>query len=226
MEEIIFSLDLKGEKGETGNTGPPGPKGDPGTSPTIEQILAKLEVPLSGVVKRAVADEVAKLEQGLEQKIAVLVGDQKTEITNEMTTLIASLRKEINPGLTVGDVDDILDEKVNPHLKTLAESVASIQMTIVELEARLNRPVENPRRHFVLVMPADASYAPRIMASYERASEAFSPIRLLEPIGYHGDLPALVPYEDRIPVATWTGERAVEDMLNRISNGEAETLFP
>ncbi len=226
VEEIIARLDLRGEDGEDGKDGVDGIPGPPGESVTVADVMENLRKPLTAAIRKAVSEEVAKLESGLEEKIAGMMGDHKQDVIDDVTAIVSQLEGKMTPGLTEEDVDSILNKEVNPHLRTLAGSVASVQQTIIELEARLSRPVENARRHFVLVMPSDATYAPRMTDSYERASENFAPIRLLEPVGYHGELPALVAYEDRIPVASWTGTASVEDMLSRISRGEAETLFP
>jgi len=113
----------------------------------------------------------------------------------------------------------------------LARVIASklkIEETVIALiEARIpkEKPPAQPKRHIVVVAPSTASYYQRLSGYINKASEHFTPIRTYEPKGrYTGRLPALVVYQDSIPVGKVFG-REVEQTLHSIARGDADSVF-
>jgi hypothetical protein len=109
---------------------------------------------------------------------------------------------------------------------------------VAEVESRIDYPrlagmvwVDAPRlpsatQHVVIVADQNASYWPRLAGELARAREAYHRIDLERPPAGRnfGELPALVWYENGVPVRQVRGSYEVTNELTTISRGEATPL--
>lgn len=154
--------------------------------------------------------------------------------------LLALIRETIDSQRLVSEPEvrviarEIAKQEAEAATLGLHASMQQLQSALLNIQQSIDTiathpPEETPStstKHLVLVASRDASYYDRLTEHYRRASEAFTPIMLTEPDRYTGPLPALVAYQDRIPVQRWLGQLRVEEALHRIARGDAGSIFP